>query len=180
MKRQIRLRVFETNSSSLHSITVSARQPDEHPDSIHFECGEFGWETETYTHFMDKASYLWTAVVHIFGEWVGEKEGYYKLEGKEYEEVREKIRKACIDFGVKNVTFQETFRKVGFSDNGGYIDHTPDRDFVDELVNNEDRLQRYLFSDDSCVATGNDNDYDGECHPESITQEEEWEYFKGN
>lgn len=178
--RKIRQHVFETNSSSLHSITVSAHEPNVHPDSIHFECGEFGWEVEEYTHFIDKASYLWTAVVHIFGEYVGSENGIYRLEGDEYQAIKEKIKKACIDYGVKDVTFQERFRGRGWSDDAGYIDHTPDRDFVDELVNDEDRLQRFLFSDDSCIATGNDNDYDGECHPNPTTQAVEWEYWKGN
>ena len=178
--KKIRLKVFETNSSSLHSITVSAQKPNEHPDSIHFQCGEFGWEVETYTDFETKASYLWTAVVHIFGEYVGSENGYYKLDSEDYRAVREKIRKACEDYGVKNITFQETFHKRGWSGDVGYIDHTPDQDFVDELLESEDRIQRYLFCNDSCVATGNDNDYDGECHPDPTTEDTEWEYYKTN
>ena len=42
----------------------------------------------------------------------------------------------------------------------GYIDHTHEIDFINELVFNEDRLIRFLFSDDSKIVTWNDNEWE--------------------
>ena len=56
MKRQIRSGVFETNSSSIHSIAIP--RSCKAVDSVSFSIGEFGWEWDE----ADAANYLYTAI----------------------------------------------------------------------------------------------------------------------
>ena len=44
MIKKIRQSVFETNSSSTHSICIATDTTIDFPKSLHFEFGEFGWE----------------------------------------------------------------------------------------------------------------------------------------
>lgn len=73
--KQIRNKVFETNSSSTHSISFSARDTledntmpiDEYDGYIHATFGEFGWEIESYYDQESKLSYLLTMAAHLNG-----------------------------------------------------------------------------------------------------------------
>ncbi len=63
--QQIRKSVFETNSSSTHSISIDSHGDIEliTPDDdgyIYIDIGQFGWEEETHHDFATKASYLAT------------------------------------------------------------------------------------------------------------------------
>ena len=66
MKRQIRRKVFETNSSSMHSLTVEKKgiteylHVDEDENKVIVNFGEFGWGYETYNDAETKLSYLIT------------------------------------------------------------------------------------------------------------------------
>lgn len=59
MKRQIRNSVFETNSSSVHSISISKQPIGNIPKFVNFNIGEYGWENGT----ADTADYLYTAII---------------------------------------------------------------------------------------------------------------------
>lgn len=71
MKKQIRQGVFETNSSSTHSVSIpeeinplftkNTLISDEN-NNIILHGGEFGWEIEDYTDALTKANYVATAV----------------------------------------------------------------------------------------------------------------------
>ena len=71
MKRQIRKGVFESNSSSVHSITYSfeGRQENKLPINkdgyIEVDFGHFGKEYEIYDSQYDKLSYLMTCLAYI-------------------------------------------------------------------------------------------------------------------
>ena len=61
--------VFETNSSSTHSLEIGSGYLIDSSDlnlnednNLVIELGQFGWEWETYTHFEDLASYVFTAI----------------------------------------------------------------------------------------------------------------------
>lgn len=58
MNITVRNGVFETNSSSTHSIVVSKKAVTEFPKSINFYQGDFGWEFEQYS----LPTYLYTAI----------------------------------------------------------------------------------------------------------------------
>ena len=66
MKRQIRRKVFETNSSSMHSLTVEKLgvteylHVDEVENKVIVNYGEFGWGYDEYTDPETKLSYLIT------------------------------------------------------------------------------------------------------------------------
>lgn len=185
MKTNIRTGLFETNSSSMHAISVTKDKPKYfYPEytSCEFHVSEFGWEHRTYYDFADKASYLWTAIINNFLIWIEEDEIYTGYDGKiyhkrhveldkenpEYIKIKDAIKQALVNAGIEddgwNIRFQEEFDSTEYGIETGYIDHSPEMDFINELVFNEDRLIRFLFNDASYIITWNDNEwyYDGE------------------
>lgn len=63
--KQIRNSVFETNSSSTHSVTISMSGGDylEKPSELPvIKFGEFGWEEVKYSEVEDKLSYFVTMI----------------------------------------------------------------------------------------------------------------------
>lgn len=74
MKTQIRMGVFETNSSSTHAICITKKKDNyKIPKHIDFEFGEFGWECDEYSDICNKASYLITAIFSFSKSKVDEK-----------------------------------------------------------------------------------------------------------
>lgn len=135
--KQIRNNVFETNSSSTHSICISKKPVSADGHFIRFHIGEYGWEHDR----VDTADYLYTAILCM----------------EDSEDLLEKL-KEILDRHQITYEFEEPDYSDGGWLNNGYIDHSYDtRDFIDGVLSNEDMLIRCLFSD-SCVYTGNDND----------------------
>lgn len=63
MVNQIRASVFETNSSSVHSICISKSFSKYcYTATLYAKTGSFNWEHRIYIDPEDKLSYLWTAV----------------------------------------------------------------------------------------------------------------------
>ena len=140
MKRQIRSSVFETNSSSTHSIAIS-KAPAVIGKYIHFGIGEFGWENGT----ADTADYLYTAI----------------LEQNNPSELLNKLKEILDRHSIEYKFEEPRYAKSDYSDyeylTYGYIDHGYELcDFIDAVLNDEDLLMRYLFGY-STVYTGNDN-----------------------
>lgn len=158
MKRQKRVNVFETNSSSVHTITIAKRTNYEVSSSLHFEGGEYGWDVDKLNTPIEKASYLFTAIASMNDR------------DKLVEHVREVLAKhEC----------QATFEEWGSCWAGNdYIDH--DRrlvDFVVMLMNDDDLLLKYLFGN-ACVYMYNDNmDYEDMRYAEEIDGYSEDDYF---
>lgn len=127
--KNIRNGVFETNSSSVHSIAISKKKlPDSKiPSTVFFEIGEYGWENDVVS---DTASYLYSGAT---------------------ETQMETIKNILEESGIK-CEF-ETRRNQW----DGYVDHEEDLiEFVDSLIRDKDKLFRFLFGD-SVIYTGNDN-----------------------
>ena len=139
MKRQIRKNVFETNSSSTHSICITKNDIlDEKRNWLTFYTGEFGWEEGTLYSITSKASYLYTAILYM--------EEYYGYEGllNKLKDTLDKNNIECEFIKPENDWW--------------YIDHGEDLvDFINDVLSDESRLMRYLFSSDSFIITGNDN-----------------------
>lgn len=170
MKIQVRRNIFETNSSSLHAISiVKNSKVKNYPKEVVFDSGEFGWQPDTYYGTFSKACYLWEAILD-----------YSYKEGNEYiNEVKlviEKITnilnkhgiKATFIYGnvevVKKVWSDETEHLyVKFTDgkgnkDEGWLDHGCEcHDLIDALIENEDLLLSFLFDENSYILTGNDN-----------------------
>lgn len=174
MKKQIRRGVFETNSSSVHSISIS-KEPATIGKSIYFGIGEFGWEDGVAS----PAAYLYTAI----------------LCQDDYEDYLDKLKefldKNHIQYGFEKPKWCE-YNGVMYLDEG-HIDHGDElREFLDAVLNDDDMLTRYLFGD-SHVYTGNDNqddrpdgcdiaysyylNEDGEQVPNPYHDEEHYDYF---
>ena len=128
MNITVRHCVFETNSSSTHSIVISKNTVTDFPKSIEFCQGDYGWEFEQYS----LPNYLYTAIrnsTHV-------------------DEYIEKL-KSVLDKHNIEYTLDDSYE--------GYIDHEYElEDFLEAVFSDEDLLLRCLFGD-SVVYTGNAN-----------------------
>lgn len=137
--KQIRSGVFETNSSSMHSIAISKEPVIGFPESIYFYLGEYGWEFSD----ISPASYLYTAIMTIYDK-------------KDRDNKLNKLKSILDSRGIKYEFETPRFDSDGWLDNG-YIDHSDELGtFIETVLSDEDMLMRLLFSN-SCVFTGNDN-----------------------
>ena len=144
MKRQIRRSVFETNSSSTHAICISKEKlnKDDFPKFVPFTHGEYGWEFAVYGDTWTKASYLYEAIFAC----------YYNNE-IEIQNKCSKIAEMLDKYDIHCGFAQTKDTKWG----NGYIDHGGETiDFVEAVLEDEQKLLSYLFGD-SFVVTGNDN-----------------------
>jgi hypothetical protein len=156
MQRVIRQSVFETNSSSTHSICVAKTTDLNIPSTLHFEVGDFGWEWGALRSTTEKASYLYTGIMHS------------ETDGKYMEPLKKTLQDAGID-----ATFEEY-------DDDGYVDHSSELyEFLESLIPSSEATLSFLFSPFSYILTGNDNDENTdelkivESYPHDT-------YFKGN
>lgn len=167
MSKKTRRNVFETNSSSTHSICLTKNNIlDKKSDHIHFTFGEFGWEMETYNSAYEKAQYLYTAI----------------CENKK----TELLNKIKLILDANNITYE--FDKPIFTTSSGgeytwldsecgYIDHSDELEEFLTICEDENKLMRYLFSSESFIITGNDNN---DCDVDINVNYEHEEYYKGN
>ena len=195
MKKQIRTGVFETNSSSVHTISIS--KSDEYKsvlekmsgEGLAFTSGQFGWEYEVYSSTWDKACYLWTGIIesYCFGKDAVEK-------------IKDNIKSVLNKYGVSPVF--EPYKEASYKhsdgtlehyltfENSAYIDHGNElSEWLGAMFPNdgedidEELLLEYLFNPNSCVFTGNDNSdatdyyYD---RSRNIDDRDNIEFYKGN
>jgi len=163
MKKQTRKSVFETNSSSVHTITISKKGYDKSMilEVLVFSFGEFGWEVDKLTSVYEKASYLYTALNNV-------------------EDRDEKIE--FIKNTLKSVGCTAAFAEKKETDSyfaNGYIDHDEELNvFIDAVFENENTLLNYLFGD-GCIYTYNDNmSYEDMGYADEINSVENNEYTK--
>lgn len=146
MKLSIRQGVFETNSSSVHTICISKNPDLTIVKKIDFYLGEYGWEFGE----ANKYNYLYTAIM------ISDKREEYlgKLKAiLEKYKVKYTFEQPKYGSWISNVTGEKHY----YLDNG-HIDHDYElKDFLEGIFEEEDFLLRYLFNDDSTVYTGNDN-----------------------
>lgn len=164
MKQTIRNNVFETNSSSVHSLTireVNKEYVDKIPllDGVAISVSTFGWEFETYSNPIDLLTYLYTYACEF---------GKNSLFTKKLKEL------------LPNVNFIEPYydeyedEEYSYLDiDCGYIDHWSDYDNLAFVFESLENLSSYLFT--GVVQTGNDNSED---RFERI--EGEKHFYKGN
>lgn len=178
MKRQIRNGVFETNSSSTHSICI-AKNPATLlpiPEHLDFEFGSYGWEEDKLTSIKEKVKYLYTCIGYLGSE-------------QQIKEVLQFIVKTLQKHGVKQIYF-DPFEFRVYCDYKGrittyiypnrdeYIDHGEEAiEFVEDVCSDENKLINFLFSDQSFILTGNDNK--GTDVTIRVDYEHD-EYYKGN
>lgn len=170
---KIRHSVFETNSSSTHSICIAKDAKLIIPSSIHFFFGEFGWECDTLRSMESKASYLYTGLIAL-----------------DRDDDVARIISVLKDNGIEVTTEAPEYEDRSYKDasgqivkyrygkNIGHVDHSYDMDeFLDAVCGDDERLMNFLFSPLSFIITGNDNDDEDVAISASYPHEE---YYKGN
>lgn len=140
--KKIRQQVFETNSSSCHSITISntgnlfqTLYPDDNGNIVLYG-DEFGWGVETHNDVATKASYL---VTHL------------KTVSDHNEEMFVKVIKEHT--GAKNVIIEPNGDKFFPY---GYIDHQSEGE-ANRAFKSEMTLFQYLFNPNSELHIDHDN-----------------------
>ncbi len=134
MKKTIRRKVFETNSSSTHSISISNGITDsiiapDYDNIIRLTGGDFGWEQCIYHNAMDKANYC--------------------AQDQEYNEDNLVMLKEVIE--------EHTGYPVEI-DLYGYIDHQS-KGTSNEAFENKETLENFIFNSNCYIETDNDNHY---------------------
>jgi len=155
MVTQIRTSVFETNSSSTHSVTIGDGEfiiPKDIKGEFTVCSGDYGWIQESYSRFFDKVSYAFTFAVNYSTEedldllnetlkknLKGVELVYEDSEGNQY------YYEALVEL-LKNDEFPDF----------GYIDHQSIYK-ASEIFASERNLENFLFCQDSSFETDNDN-----------------------
>lgn len=155
---QIRNGVFETNSSSTHSICIQKKPVDADYSYIAFHTGEYGWGER----IVSLGNYLYTAILCLDPE--GEKGYLSKL-------------KSILDAHHIHYEFESPeYDSKWHCYDDCYIDHCNEATtFVEAILSDEDLLLKGLFGEDSAVYTGNDNEHwydDAMC---TVANEYSWE-----
>lgn len=144
--------VFETNSSSTHSICLGQGEvvKDTLPmdgDQVFIYPGEFGWEEYTYRDARTKASYALTWATSAEGYGVGKTEAWLQMLR---EVILEETGAASVDFRKLSDDFKPL----------GYIDHQSiegDGGPGGEAFASKESLANFIFNSDSILRTDNDN-----------------------
>lgn len=143
----IRPQVFETNSSSCHSLVVNDHgdytsiTPSE-DGLIYIRAVDFGWSHETFSSPEDKLSY----VAIYLRDWTTHRSDRDVMEGT--------LNRVVLDHtGAIGLIFPDN------SDwNGGYIDHqSVECHDLDYLFEDDAVMKAFIFDRSSYVTTDNDN-----------------------
>ena len=153
--------VFETNSSSTHSLTLSPTMDDmvespvlDHESAMGFVTicsGEYGWAYETFSSFHEKASYLYTDAMIGEDDSVDQNNEYYRNTNLKLKMIADSI-KEYTGLGVV-FTKEEGSSYYPF----GYIDHQSHGVCSQVWEEGVDGVTRFLFSMNSSFETDNDN-----------------------
>ena len=139
--KQIRKNVFETNSSSTHSIAIP-KKVNNYVNRINFYLGEYGWEDGE----ANPANYLYTALICL--------EDFDRLEHL----------KEILDHHNIEYRFEEP-RKNSWGYYDGNIDHSYElQDFLSAVFSDEELLLRYLTDGRVYMGNDNSNEYEDMCY----------------
>lgn len=164
MKRVIRSCVWESNSSSMHTVSIRGKWDKEvyhdYGNVIEVSLDEYGWEGDPCDDFMGKLAYAMSMVLHTeypgFSCWndnfhVNQKT-LEKLTG--YRTLLNVIRKhqKCDAIIIKPK--RNSYYPYGYIDHQSYEDYNSLQDFLDDW--NVD-AERFLYDYDVVVHIDNDN-----------------------
>lgn len=163
-KIQIREGLFETNSSSVHAMSVFTRKDKEYeiPEKIKINLNDyaFGWEEDRYFDIESKVAYLYLLAEDCGGD------------------TTKQIEALLMAAGVKEViVVNERNNEWSF---GGYIDHGDAKvDFLLQLLKSPDLFNDFVFNPVSYVETGNDNVWEHEDIP-TPNSSADYQFVGGN
>ncbi|MFA6989755.1 MAG: hypothetical protein WC197_06780 [Candidatus Gastranaerophilaceae bacterium] len=187
-KPKIRKSIFETNSSSTHSIIFSKENGiDQTIKSengiIKIEVGEYGWDVDSFYYPQEKASYLATAIKNYYSDEkrkilienfvnaIKEISGATDVfiipisgENKfnKMIEVAEKLRKQGLDIPLTKAVEITKEKEREEEEYWGYIDHQSgpgeQPENWDEVLRDKESIKKFIFSSANYFTTGNDNE----------------------
>ena len=173
---QIRSNVFETNSSSTHSVSVSSLNShyssstclDEfieyYENKVHVSFGEFGWEYEHYDLPYSKLSYILTMLAETEGRNIQTVAELFETDG--FKLINDAVADYCncdgiwIDSDMKMACYEWDGNTHIYFAHDGYIDHQSCKSYgsVQDFLDDYDLdITEFLFDDGVCVITDNDN-----------------------
>jgi hypothetical protein len=182
MQISLRRNVFETNSSSSHSITINDNQflmdnslvPDENGNII-LTGGQFGWQYEKFTDALTKANY-----VAVYASLYSKSDD--AISTSNFNTLVKKIIKD--QTGATDVIFD--ISDAFDAKNWSYIDHQSYEDKQLEYLFSASVLRNFIFNTKSILFTGNDNetapanfyDDDDTVYTHKLTMEGSNEFYK--
>ncbi len=167
MAQTIRHNIFETNSSSSHSLCIGVSNElspsyltiDYVDNCVHVEFGEFGWGYDETNDQYDKLSYLVTMLVETEGNGCKSMDDLRNAEG--FKLIEGVIKEYCkcdgiiIDSDIKPATWNENY-----IDHDGYIDHQSCEDYhsLQHFLNDYGiTIEQFVFNSDIKLIIDNDN-----------------------
>lgn len=179
---QIRRGIFETNSSSVHTIAIDERDLDKNkvPKKVTFRLGNYGWGFSNISNLQD---YIWTAIVMS----VQYAEEYDTTNRPDYmpssiEEAMQIVGNAFAKYGIETEFLDESRRGLtyirmrNYSDSKyperhcdrikiremsdyGDIDHfSCVEGLLDKVLKDPDEIVKLVCGEKSFIVTGNDNE----------------------
>jgi hypothetical protein len=188
MKRVIRRGIFETNSSSTHSVSIVGKNDYTHTIDVsdlptprdlvvdsrynkvitHF--GEFGWGPLVYNDPEVKLSYLITMVAETEAKHIDTKEQYFETEG--FKLINDTIasKLSCDGVLLEDEIDITTYDYINLPHTSyikidGYIDHQSYEPFdsLKEFLDHYDvSIEDFIFDSNCLLFILNDNSYDDE------------------
>lgn len=158
MKKTIRYGVFETNSSSVHTVTIKGHakyispplKVSENDNKVHITPDCFGWYYDgNYEGSEMKLSYLATMIVAQSGFDYADNNDYFMLD--------ELIRKHCNCDGLAIDALDDDFYSKGYIDHQSY--HSSINNFL-LLECDGMSLGDFIFNDNVDLHISNDNNYE--------------------
>jgi len=173
---QIRKGVFETNSSSTHSVSISRKNNkyydpsnlnvfiDEYDNKVHVKFGEFGWEIESYNLPYEKLQYIVTMLVETEGNSITCVDDLFETDG--FKLINDAVANYCncdgiwIDEDMRLNSYTWNGKTHYYIDHNGYIDHQSCedyktvQDFLDDYCVD---ITQFIFDNGVVVHTDNDN-----------------------
>lgn len=174
---QVRKGVFETNSSSTHTIALDTSDIDVNSiaKEVHFGIGSFNWE---FSSDNSTADYLWTAILYFLND--RDHSITVNKHKLKLDDIISLIHDAFAKYGVKTSfdiivdasIYMGRSRDIGgnyykypaldfrmsFASNGS-IDHCDElSDFVIFMLSDPDNIVKFVLNKNSIVITGNDNE----------------------
>jgi hypothetical protein len=153
--KKIRKNVFETNSSSTHTVCIASGSTREdirnlpklnEEGDLEVYTGEYGWEIANYNQVEDRISYATTFALNKDLEYAEQEKPIddIKFKGPHIDMLVSKLKEFT---GANNIIFIKGF---------GYIDHQS-WDEASEIFESEESLEQFLFNPLSHFMTDNDN-----------------------
>lgn len=183
--RQVREHIFETNSSSTHSVSIRVNKHpvytctlheylDKNDHKLHMKFGEFGWGYDEYEDDYNKLQYLLTMIAEVhkndfYHPDFTSLEEYYMLddflllESIVCDHIKE-CKGIVIESTIKDRSYSNVTDKDGnpchMIDIEGYIDHQSCEDYycLNDFLDDWDlTIEKFLFNDNVELIIDSDN-----------------------